>query len=62
MSKFKVGDLVIGNEKNYYYITGQNTVCVGVRIYGERMEVKVIKELLAILTPYKKDARFNVNP
>ena len=62
MSKFKVGDLVIGNEKNYYYITGQNTVCEVVRIYGERMEVKVKKELLPILTPYKKDARFNVNP
>lgn len=61
MSKFKVGDLVIGNEKNYYCITGQNTVCEVVRIYGERMEVKVKKELLPILTPYKKDSKFNVN-
>lgn len=44
MSKFKVGDLVIGNENCYYSITNKTTICKVVKVVDDKyMKVKVIK-------------------
>lgn len=61
MSKFKVGDLVIGNDKCYYSITNKTTICKVIKVVdNENMQVKVIKQLKGIPIYYSKDTVFDV--
>lgn len=43
MAKFKVGDIVVGNEKNPYGVTAKNVKCEVVKVYDERyIRVRVL--------------------
>lgn len=61
MSKFKVGDLVIGNEKCYYSITNKTTICKVVKVIGtEYMQVKVVEQLEGVDDYVSRDTIFDV--
>lgn len=56
MNKFKVGDLVTGNELNRYGFTNALATCKVVRIINERlMEVVILKH-----PTYRSDVEFIV--
>lgn len=61
MSKFKVGDLVIGDEDCSYSITNKTTICKVVKVVDDKyMKVKVIKHFKDRPTFYSKDTIFHV--
>ena len=61
MSKFKVGDLVIGNEDNYYSITNKEAICRVVKIIDDKyMKIKVCKHSYENEQYFSKDTVYNV--
>ena len=61
MSKFKVGDLVIGNEDNYYSITNKEAICRVVKIIDDKhMKIKVCKHSYGNEQYFSKDTIYNV--
>ena len=56
MAKFKVGDIVIGNEKNKYGITCKGAKCEVVKVYGQGYDLIRVKLL------HSGDQDFPVDP